>query len=291
MPLVLAVPSKGRLQENAAAFFARAGLKLAQNTGARDYRGKLVGVPGVEVRYLSASEIAAQLASGAAHLGITGEDLIREIAARRPRPGRTPDAARLRPGHRGRRRAPGLDRRPRHERPRRGRRRDAGPPRQAPAHRHEVHQPHPPLLRRARRGRLPHRREPGRHRGRAGGGLGRDHRRHHHHGRDAGGQRPEDPGRRDHPALGGEPRRLPERALGRAPAPGPARRPRPHPGGGARPHHPRGPRRHAGRRRHRPGRHRRPARRRPALRRARGRAARWCCTARSTRCSTSPTPW
>jgi len=76
--LVLAIPSKGRLQENAAAFFARAGLKLAQSTGARDYRGRLVGVPGVEVRYLSASEIASQLASGAAHLGITGEDLIRE---------------------------------------------------------------------------------------------------------------------------------------------------------------------------------------------------------------------
>ncbi|AWN34993.1 ATP phosphoribosyltransferase [Methylobacterium radiodurans] len=77
-PLVLAVPSKGRLQENANAFFARAGLKLAQGSGARDYRGKLVGVPNVEVRYLSASEIASQLASGAAHLGITGEDLIRE---------------------------------------------------------------------------------------------------------------------------------------------------------------------------------------------------------------------
>jgi ATP phosphoribosyltransferase len=78
MPLILAVPSKGRLQENASAFFGRAGLRLAQGAGARDYRGKLVGVPGVEVRYLSASEIAAQLASGAAHLGITGEDLIRE---------------------------------------------------------------------------------------------------------------------------------------------------------------------------------------------------------------------
>ncbi|GJE56476.1 MULTISPECIES: ATP phosphoribosyltransferase [Methylobacterium] len=77
-PLVLAVPSKGRLQENAAAFFGRAGLKLAQLSGARDYRGTLVGVPGVEVRYLSASEIASQLASGAAHLGVTGEDLIRE---------------------------------------------------------------------------------------------------------------------------------------------------------------------------------------------------------------------
>ena len=76
--LVLAVPSKGRLQENASAFFARAGLRLAQGTGARDYRGRLVGVPHVEVRYLSASEIASQLASGAAHLGVTGEDLIRE---------------------------------------------------------------------------------------------------------------------------------------------------------------------------------------------------------------------
>ena len=76
--LVLAVPSKGRLQENAAAFFGRAGLKLAQVSGARDYRGRLIGVENVEVRYLSASEIASQLASGAVHLGITGEDLIRE---------------------------------------------------------------------------------------------------------------------------------------------------------------------------------------------------------------------
>ena len=76
--LVLAVPSKGRLQENANAFFERAGLRLAQGAGVRDYRGKLIGVPDVEVRYLSASEIAAQLASGAAHLGVTGEDLIRE---------------------------------------------------------------------------------------------------------------------------------------------------------------------------------------------------------------------
>ena len=77
-PLVLAVPSKGRLQENASDFFARAGLKLVRGAGARDYRGKLAGVENVEVRFLSASEIAGQLASGAAHLGVTGEDLIRE---------------------------------------------------------------------------------------------------------------------------------------------------------------------------------------------------------------------
>jgi ATP phosphoribosyltransferase len=77
-PLILAIPSKGRLQENAAAFFARAGLVFSQSRGARDYRGTLAGVPDVEVAFLSASEIVNQLATGAAHLGITGEDLIRE---------------------------------------------------------------------------------------------------------------------------------------------------------------------------------------------------------------------
>ena len=46
-PLILAVPSKGRLQENATAFFARAGLVFTQGRGARDYRGTLAGVPDV----------------------------------------------------------------------------------------------------------------------------------------------------------------------------------------------------------------------------------------------------
>jgi ATP phosphoribosyltransferase len=80
-PLVLAVPSKGRLQENAAAFFARAGLELVQGRGARDYRGAIADLPGVEVAYLSASEIVGQLAAGAAHFGVTGEDLVREKVA------------------------------------------------------------------------------------------------------------------------------------------------------------------------------------------------------------------
>ncbi len=77
-PLVLAVPSKGRLQENATAFFARAGLKFVQSRGSRDYRGTIAGLDGAEVAFLSASEIVSQLASGAAHLGVTGEDLVRE---------------------------------------------------------------------------------------------------------------------------------------------------------------------------------------------------------------------
>jgi ATP phosphoribosyltransferase len=75
---LIAVPSKGRLQENAFSFFARAGLPLTQSRGARDYRGTIVGLSGVEILFLSASEIARELASGGAHFGITGEDLIRE---------------------------------------------------------------------------------------------------------------------------------------------------------------------------------------------------------------------
>ena len=77
-PFVLAVPSKGRLQEATAGYFARAGLELVQGRGARDYRGAVAGLPGVEVAYLSASEIVGQLAAGAAHFGVTGEDLVRE---------------------------------------------------------------------------------------------------------------------------------------------------------------------------------------------------------------------
>ncbi|GLK67247.1 ATP phosphoribosyltransferase [Hansschlegelia plantiphila] len=76
--LILAVPSKGRLQENVQAFFGRAGLNFLQSGGARDYRGAIADVPDVEIAYLSASDIAGQLASGAAHLGVTGEDLVRE---------------------------------------------------------------------------------------------------------------------------------------------------------------------------------------------------------------------
>ncbi|MDB5485483.1 MAG: phosphoribosyltransferase [Tardiphaga sp.] len=77
-PFVLAVPSKGRLQENAEAFFTRAGLTLAKPRGARDYRGAIAGLDNVEIAYLSASDIAGQLARGTVHLGVTGEDLLRE---------------------------------------------------------------------------------------------------------------------------------------------------------------------------------------------------------------------
>jgi ATP phosphoribosyltransferase len=79
--LVLAVPPKGRLQENAEAFFAGAGLVLVKPRGAREYRGAIAHLPGVEVAFVSAAEIAEALAAGAAHFGITGEDLVREMIA------------------------------------------------------------------------------------------------------------------------------------------------------------------------------------------------------------------
>jgi ATP phosphoribosyltransferase len=78
-PFVIAVPAKGRLQENAEAFFKRAGLELIKPRGARDYRGAIADLPDVEVAYLSAAEIAQMLAQGAVHFGLTGEDLIREM--------------------------------------------------------------------------------------------------------------------------------------------------------------------------------------------------------------------
>jgi ATP phosphoribosyltransferase len=76
--LVIAVPSKGRLQENSQAVFAKAGLGIVQSGSARRYRGRIAGMAGVEIAYMSAPEIAREIAAGAVHLGITGRDQIEE---------------------------------------------------------------------------------------------------------------------------------------------------------------------------------------------------------------------
>jgi ATP phosphoribosyltransferase len=47
----------------------------------RGYRGALAGFDGVEVIYVSAAEIVHQLKSGRVHMGVTGEDLVRETLA------------------------------------------------------------------------------------------------------------------------------------------------------------------------------------------------------------------
>jgi ATP phosphoribosyltransferase len=77
-PLVLAIPSKGRLKEQVEAWLADCGLKLSMAGGARGYMAELKGVAGVQVRLLSAGDIAEALDAGEVHLGVTGEDLLRE---------------------------------------------------------------------------------------------------------------------------------------------------------------------------------------------------------------------
>ncbi len=77
-PLIIAVPSKGRLQDNSDAFFSRAGLTIVRPGGRRNYRGAIDGIAGVEIAFLSASEISRELAAGTVHLGVTGLDQVRE---------------------------------------------------------------------------------------------------------------------------------------------------------------------------------------------------------------------
>ena len=79
--LVLAVPSKGRLMEDTRELFARGGMTFAKTGHERGYRGEVVGVPGIDIAFVSASEIAGSLKSGKVHLGVTGEDLICETIA------------------------------------------------------------------------------------------------------------------------------------------------------------------------------------------------------------------
>jgi ATP phosphoribosyltransferase len=79
--LILALPSKGRLQEQVMHYLSDAGIALKKVTGARDYRATLAGHPGVVVKLMSSAEIATALGAGEVHLGVTGEDLIRESLA------------------------------------------------------------------------------------------------------------------------------------------------------------------------------------------------------------------
>ena len=76
--LIIAIPSKGRLQEQVTQYLGDAGLALKKVAGARDYRASIAGEPGIDVRLMSSAEIAGALGAGEIHFGITGEDLIRD---------------------------------------------------------------------------------------------------------------------------------------------------------------------------------------------------------------------
>jgi len=81
MSITLALPSKGRLKEQALELLAKAGLPVEMPGDDRKYRARIAGRPDIDVAFLSASEIAGELGQAAVDLGITGEDLLRETVA------------------------------------------------------------------------------------------------------------------------------------------------------------------------------------------------------------------
>jgi ATP phosphoribosyltransferase len=81
MSIILAIPSKGRMKDDAVACLAKAGLEVLPSKDARAYRLNVKGRDDIEVALMSASEIARELAAGSIDLGVTGEDLVRESAA------------------------------------------------------------------------------------------------------------------------------------------------------------------------------------------------------------------
>jgi len=77
-PLIIGLPSKGRTKEPTEAWLADCGFRLEVDGGDRGYLATLSGLPGVQVQLLPAAEIAVALDAGDLHLGVVGEDLLRE---------------------------------------------------------------------------------------------------------------------------------------------------------------------------------------------------------------------
>ena len=78
--LTFAIPSKGRLKENAENWLASCGFKVRQLGGSRGYRAELKGIADVDMMLLSAREIAQGLIAGELHIGVTGEDLLHDLS-------------------------------------------------------------------------------------------------------------------------------------------------------------------------------------------------------------------
>ena len=74
----LAIPSKGRLKEQCEGWLSDCGFGLEIAGGSRGYQAQLTGLSGVDAPLLSSSDIAAGLDAGDLHLGVVGEDLLRE---------------------------------------------------------------------------------------------------------------------------------------------------------------------------------------------------------------------
>ena len=111
MSIILAIPSKGRMKDDAVLALAKAGIDVLPSKDARAYRSSVKGRDDIEVALMSASEIARELAAGSIDLGVTGEDLVREFGGELGSENDHRRPSRLRQGGCGRGRAGSLARR------------------------------------------------------------------------------------------------------------------------------------------------------------------------------------
>ena len=82
--LVIALPSKGRLQEQSIGFLSGCGFEVRRVGNGREYASSLVGLDDVDVIFFRPEEIPSRVEQGDAHAGITGEDLYREYGEGEP---------------------------------------------------------------------------------------------------------------------------------------------------------------------------------------------------------------
>lgn len=82
--LVIALPSKGRLQEQTTQFLNACGFDVRRVGNGREYVSSLVGLDDVRIVYFRPDEIPTRVEQGDAHAGITGEDLYREYGDGEP---------------------------------------------------------------------------------------------------------------------------------------------------------------------------------------------------------------
>lgn len=81
--LRFAIPSKGSLYDAALSFLESSGLKVSR-PNPRQYTARIKALPGVEVLLHRPADIVQKVAAGDIDIGITGMDLVAELAADEP---------------------------------------------------------------------------------------------------------------------------------------------------------------------------------------------------------------
>ena len=76
--LKLGIPSKGRLKKQILEWFSNVGIQILTGEDERGYYATVSGFSEISIIFLSANDIPKEIYKGSLHLGITGQDLVRE---------------------------------------------------------------------------------------------------------------------------------------------------------------------------------------------------------------------